>query len=33
MAILLAAAVLVDTKPPPQAPQQQPLARSDSATP
>ncbi|HVD11649.1 MAG TPA: copper resistance protein CopC [Gaiellaceae bacterium] len=33
MAILLAAAVLVDSKPPPQPPQQAPLARSDSAAP
>jgi copper transport protein len=33
MAILLAAAVLVDTKPPPQPPQQPTLARSDPATP
>jgi copper transport protein len=33
MAILLAAAVLVDSKPPPQRPAQAPLARSDSAVP
>jgi copper transport protein len=33
MAILLAAAVLVDSKPPPQPPAQAPLARSDSAVP
>jgi copper transport protein len=33
MAILLAAAVLVDSKPPPQPPAKAPLARSDSAAP
>jgi len=33
MAILLAAAVLVDSKPPPQPVQQPPLARSDAASP
>jgi copper transport protein len=33
MAILLAAAVLVDSKPPPQRPAQQPLTRSDAAAP
>jgi copper transport protein len=33
MAILLAAAVLVDSKPPPQPPAKAPLARSDSAVP